>query len=172
MTLLPSFSTHRWPLAQIISSRCLPCRVQKAPLTTDKTTFTIKFFDRDGNLSKELKNQEIFKGTSKIFDLRAQGLPTTTPPGDGWLGSATCGIHITYSRRSDYALEGIFGSLLGDDRRFDNGCLLGVNGCRRCASLLAIGNAAYTQRKMAAIHEHQCAKLRCSQDSKHFGQVV
>jgi len=55
--------------------------------TSDTINITIKFYDRNGNLSKTV-NDTLFKGTQKSYNLLDLGLPITDPPGDGWLGSA------------------------------------------------------------------------------------
>jgi len=55
--------------------------------TSESINITIKFYDRDGNLSKTI-NDTLLKGTQKTYNLLDLGLPQTDPPGDGWLGSA------------------------------------------------------------------------------------
>ena len=55
--------------------------------TSESITITINFYDRAGNLSKTI-HDTFLKGTQVTYNLLEIGLPTTNPPGDGWLGSA------------------------------------------------------------------------------------
>jgi hypothetical protein len=74
--------------------------------TTEQIQFTITFFDREGNQSKQIANEQIFKGTQKTYNLMSlpgTALPVTNPPGDGWIGSAVvesssplAGVAITH----------------------------------------------------------------------------
>jgi hypothetical protein len=74
--------------------------------TTDQVTYNITFFDREGNQSKTITGEQILKGTQKTYNLMSlpgTPLPTTTPPGDGWIGAAVvestsplAGVAITH----------------------------------------------------------------------------
>jgi hypothetical protein len=55
--------------------------------TSETINITIRYYDRNGNLNKTV-NDTLYKGAQKTYNLLDEGLPTTSPPGDGWLGSA------------------------------------------------------------------------------------
>ncbi len=55
---------------------------------TGDASVKLEFFDRAGNAwSGNPVTANIPAGASKVWDLTDLGLPVTTPPGDGWLGS-------------------------------------------------------------------------------------
>ena len=55
---------------------------------TGSADVQLNFYDRDGNAwSGNPVTASIPEGASKVWDLTDLGLPVTTPPGDGWLGS-------------------------------------------------------------------------------------
>jgi hypothetical protein len=65
--------------------------IQSAEAASESATidFTIKFYDRAGNQSGSTLSRSVNKGAQLTLDLLADvSLPTTNPPGDGWLGSA------------------------------------------------------------------------------------
>jgi hypothetical protein len=66
---------------------CISIQSAEGASTTESITITIKYYARDGTLSKRV-DDTLLKGTQKTYDLLDENLPTTTPPGDGWLGSA------------------------------------------------------------------------------------
>jgi len=59
--------------------------------TSETINITIHYYNRDGTLAHTV-NDTLLKGTQKTYnllDLYNNGdLPTTSPPGDGWLGAA------------------------------------------------------------------------------------
>ncbi len=55
---------------------------------TGSASVKVHFYDRSGNeWTGGPINKTIPQGASKVVDLSTLNLPTTTPPGDGWLGS-------------------------------------------------------------------------------------
>jgi len=56
---------------------------------TGTANVAVHFYDRSGNeWGGGPITKSIPQGASKVIDLSTLSLPTTTPPGDGWLGSA------------------------------------------------------------------------------------
>ena len=85
------------------------------PSTTELINFSIKFYDRNGNLNTTV-NDSVRKGSQKTFNLLNQPLPTTTPPGDGWLGSAVvesaspiAGVALTHWEQYSAGYSGVTG---------------------------------------------------------------
>jgi hypothetical protein len=85
------------------------------PSTSESINFSIKFYDRSGNLNKTV-NDSVRKGSQKTFNLLSQGLPTTTPPGDGWLGAAVvesaspiAGVALTHWDQYSAGYSGVTG---------------------------------------------------------------
>ncbi len=60
-----------------------------AASATETVDFFVTFYDRQGNKSLGPQKYTINAGTQTTIDLLSDvSLPVTTPPGDGWLGSA------------------------------------------------------------------------------------
>jgi len=81
------------------------------------TSFTIKFYDRNGNQSIADVPGTVNKGAQTTIDLLDDvSLPVTDPPGDGWLGSAVvesadpiAGVAVTHWQQYSAAYSAVIG---------------------------------------------------------------
>ena len=125
----------------------------EAQSQVDTINVSITFYDRLGNISLGPINDTILKGTQKTWDLLSDvSLPTTTPPGDGWLGAAVvestspiAGVSTMHWKEYSAAYSGLTGGgtfayLPSATRRLPTGSWLQYTGV--IAQNLDISNAA------------------------------